>query len=142
MLRAGDRLACRSRHGSALLPRHRKIISLLINLKNFFAAVTPLFRFSNACAAEKHLIREKPLNKRFFKDTGVALAEHNNRLPPVADKRRVLWRRGQRKFALQAIIFFGHRKSRERSPKIRDFRASGIPVQERVDFFDTLCLPL
>ena len=56
--------------------------------KNFFAAVTPLFRFSNACAAEKHLISEKPLNKRFFKDTGVALAEHNNRLPPVADERR------------------------------------------------------
>ena len=26
----------------------------------------------------------------------------------------------------------------ERSPKIFDFRASGIPVQERVDFFDTL----
>ena len=61
----------------------------------------------------------------------MVLAEHNNRLPPVADKRRVLWRRGQRKFALQAIIFFGHRKSRECSPKIRDFRASGIPVGER-----------
>ncbi len=26
----------------------------------------------------------------------------------------------------------------ECSPKIRDFRASGIPDQERVDFFDTL----
>ena len=26
----------------------------------------------------------------------------------------------------------------ECSPKIFDFRASGIPVQERVDFFDTL----
>ena len=26
----------------------------------------------------------------------------------------------------------------ECSPKIIDFRASGIPVQERVDFFDTL----
>ena len=93
------------------------------------------------CAAEKHLVSEKPLNKWFFKGTGVVLAEHNNRLPPVADKRRALWRRGQRKFALQAIIFFGHRKSRERSPKIRDFRASGIPVQERVDFFDTLRAP-
>ena len=58
----------------------------------------------------------------------------------MADKRRALWRRGQRKFALQAIIFFGHRKSRECSPKIRDFRANGIPVQERVDFFDTLIL--
>ena len=68
----------------------------------------------------------------------MVLAEHNDRLPPVADKRRELWRRGQRKFALQAIIFFGHRKSRERSPKIRDFRASGIPVQECVERFDTL----
>ena len=68
----------------------------------------------------------------------MVLAEHNNRLPPVADKRRVLWRRGQRKFALQAIIFCVFRKSRERSPKIRDFRTSGIPVGERVDFFDTL----
>ena len=76
---------------------------------------------------------EKALNKRFFKGTGVVLAEHNNRLPPVADKRRVLWRRGQRKFALQAIIFFGHRKSRERSQKSLIF-ASGIPVQDRVVF--------
>ena len=63
--------------------------------------------------------------------------EHNNRLPPVADKRRVLWRRGQRKFALQANIFFGHRKSRECSQKSTIF-ANGIPVGERVDFFDTL----
>ena len=29
----------------------------------------------------------------------------------------------------------------ERSPKIFDFRASGIPVQKRVDFFDTLKQP-
>ena len=94
------------------------------------------------CAAEKHIVSEKSLNKRFFKGTGVVLAELNNRLPPVAEERRLLWRRGQRKFALQAIIFFGHRKSRERSPKIRDFRASGIPVQERVDFFDTLTVRL
>ena len=28
----------------------------------------------------------------------------------------------------------------ECSPKISDFRANGIPVQERVDFFDTLKL--
>ena len=42
--------------------------------------------------------------------------------------------RGQRKFALQANIFFGYRKSRECSPKIFDFRASGIPAQERGDF--------
>ena len=100
--------------------------------------ITAFFVFPLTCAAEKHIISEKPLIQRFFKGTGVVLAEHNNRLPPVADKRRVLWRRGQRKFALQAIIFFGHRKSRECSPKIRDFRASGIPVGERVDFFDTL----
>ena len=64
--------------------------------------------------------------------------EHNNRLPPVGDKRRVLWRRGQRKFALRAIILFGHRKSRECSPKIRDFRANGIPVGERGEKVDTL----
>ena len=56
----------------------------------------------------------------------------------MADKRRELWRRGQRKFALQAIIFCVFRKSRECSPKIRDFRASGIPVGDRVDFFDTI----
>ena len=68
----------------------------------------------------------------------MVLAEHNNRLPPVADKRRALWRRGQRKFALQAIIFCVFRKSRECSPKIRDFRTSGIPVGERADFFDTI----
>ena len=30
----------------------------------------------------------------------------------------------------------------ECSPKIFDFRASGIPVQERVDFFDTLSFPM
>ena len=54
------------------------------------------------CAAEKHLVSEKPLNKWFFKGTGVVLA------------------------------------GIERSPKIRDFRASGIPVQECVEIFDTL----
>ncbi len=56
----------------------------------------------------------------------------------MGDKGRVLWRRGQRKFALRAIILFGHRKSRECSPKIRDFRANGILVGERVDFFAAL----
>ena len=64
--------------------------------------------------------------------------EHNNRLPPAADKRRVLWRRVQRKFALRATVFFGHRKSREYSPKIRDFRANGIPAVERGEKVDTL----
>ena len=98
-----------------------------------------IFRFSCVCAEEKHLISEKSLNKRFFKGTGVVLAEHNNRLPPVADKRRVLWRRGQRKFAFQANIFFGHRKRRECSPKICDFRASGIPVQECAEVGTLLC---
>ena len=104
--------------------------------------ITAFFVFPLTCAAEKHIISEKPLIQRFFKGTGVVLAEHNNRLPPVADKRRALWRRGQRKFALQAIIFFGHRKSRECSPKIRDFRANGIPVQDRVVFFDTIIYTL
>ena len=28
----------------------------------------------------------------------------------------------------------------ECSPKIRDFRANGIPVQNRVDFFDTILI--
>ena len=55
----------------------------------------------------------------------------------MADKRRELWRRGQRKFALQAIIFCVFRKSRERSQKSLIF-ASGIPVGDRVDFFDTI----
>ena len=55
--------------------------------------------------AKKKIVSEKPLNKRFFKNTGVVLA------------------------------------GIERSPKIHDFRASGIPVGERVDFFDTLNPP-
>ena len=69
---------------------------------NFIAAFTPHFVFPLTCAAGKHLISEKPLNKRFFKGTGVVLA------------------------------------GIECSPKIFDFRANGIPDQERVDFFDTL----
>ena len=110
-------------------------VGLSINFKISVCGGNAAFSvFPVTCAAEKHLVSEKPLIQRFFKDTGVVLAEHNDRLPPVADKRRALWRRGQRKFALQAIIFFGHRKSRECSPKIRDFRANGIPVQVRVDF--------
>ena len=60
------------------------------------------FVFPLTGAAEKHLVSEKPLNKRFFKETGVV---------PTGI---------------------------ERSPKIFDFRANGIPVGERVDFFDTL----
>ena len=71
----------------------------------------------------------------------MVLAELNNRLPPVAGERRLLWRRGQRKFALQVIIFFGYRKSKECRPKIIDFRANGIPVLERVDYIDTLKVP-
>ena len=77
--------------------------SLSINLKFYFCGVhAASFVFPLTCAAEKHIISEKPLNKRFFKGTGVVLA------------------------------------GIECSPKIFDFRASGIPVQERVDFFDTL----
>ena len=62
----------------------------------------PHFVFSATGAAKKHLVSEKPLNKRFFKGTGVVLA------------------------------------GIECSPKISDFRANGIPIGERVDFFDTL----
>ena len=91
--------------------RHKKIpsrsrgryFSLSINLKFYFCGVhAASFVFPLTCAAEKHIISEKPLNKRFFKGTGVVLA------------------------------------GIECSPKIFDFRASGIPVQERADFFDTL----
>ncbi len=60
-----------------------------------------IYVFPLTRAAEKHLVSEKPLNKRFFKGTGVVLA------------------------------------GIERSQKSPIF-ASGIPVQERVDFFDTL----
>ena len=62
------------------------------------------FVFPLTGAAEKHLVSEKPLNKRFFKETGVV---------PTGI---------------------------ERSPKIFDFRANGIPVQKRVDFFDALII--
>ena len=82
-------------------------VSLSINLKFYFCGVhAASFVFPLTCAAEKHIISEKPLNKRFFKGTGVVLA------------------------------------GIECSPKIFDFRASGIPVQERVDFFDTLSFPM
>ena len=70
----------------------------------------------------------------------MVLAEHNNRLPPVADKRRALWRRGRQKNDAPRKFFAGHRKSKECSPKIFDFRASGIPAGERFDFFDTLII--
>ena len=77
--------------------------SLSINLKVYsFVGYAAFSVFPLTCAAEKHLVSEKPLNKWFFKGTGVVLA------------------------------------GIECSPKIRNFRASGIPVQERVDFFDTL----
>ena len=65
-----------------------------------------IFCFSHACAAEKHIISEKPLIQRFFKGTGVVLA------------------------------------GIECSPKIRDFRANGIPVQDRVVFLDTIIYTL
>ena len=76
---------------------------LSINLKIYFCGVYAAFSvFPLTCAAEKHLVSEKPLIKWFFKGTGVVLA------------------------------------GIECSPKISDFRANGIPVGERVDFFDTL----
>ena len=42
--------------------------------KLFFAALAPHCVFPLTCAAEKHIISEKPLIKRFFKGTGVVLA--------------------------------------------------------------------
>ena len=77
------------------------------NYKFYFCGVhAAFFVFPLTCAAEKHLVSEKPLNKRFFKGTGVVLA------------------------------------GIECSPKIRDFRANGIPVQDRVVFFDTIIYTL
>ena len=64
----------------------------------FFCGVQPHFVFSPTGAAEKHLISEKTLYKRFFKGTGVVLV------------------------------------GIECSPEIFDFRANGIPDQERVGF--------
>ena len=68
--------------------------------------ITAFFVFPLTCAAEKHIISEKPLIQRFFKGTGVVVA------------------------------------GIECSPKIRDFRANGIPVQDRVVFFDTIIYTL
>ena len=63
--------------------------------KNYFCGgIAAFFVFPLTGAAEKHLVSEKTLNKRFFKGTGVVLA------------------------------------GIECSPKIRDFRANGIPAQE------------
>ena len=75
---------------------------LLINPKFYFCGVhAAFFVFPLTCAAEKHIVSEKPLIQRFFKGTGVVLAgiECSQKSP----------------------IF-----------------ANGIPVQERVEFFDTL----
>ena len=40
-----------------------------------------------------------------------------------------------KKIRAPSDIFFGHTKSRECGPKLRNFRANGIPVGERGDFF-------
>ena len=78
-------------------------VGLSINFKISVCGGNAAFSvFPVTCAAEKHLVSEKTLNKRFFKSTGVVLA------------------------------------GIECSPKIRDFRANGIPAGECVDFFDTL----
>ena len=62
-------------------------VGLSINFKISVCGGNAAFSvFPVTCAAEKHLVSEKPLIQRFFKDTGVVLAEHNDRLPPVADK--------------------------------------------------------
>ena len=80
---------------------HREL-SLSINPEiRFCGGNAAFFVFPATCAAEKHIVSEKPPNKRFFKGTGVVLA------------------------------------GIERSQKSLIF-ASGIPVGERVDFFDTL----
>ena len=50
----------------------------------FFSGGQPNFVFSATGASKKHLVSEKPLDKRLFKGTGVVLAELNKRLPPVA----------------------------------------------------------
>ena len=47
--------------------------SLSINLKIYFFGVYAAFSvFPLTCAAEKHLVSEKPLIKWFFKGTGVS----------------------------------------------------------------------
>ena len=48
----------------------------------------------------------------------------------------MLWRRGQRKFALQANIFFGYRKSRECSQKSLIFERAAFPSKS-VSTFST-----
>ena len=78
------------------------IFSLSINPEIYFCGGNAaIFVFPVTCAAEKHLVSEKQLNKRFFKGTGVVLAGIE--------------------CSQKSVIF-----------------ANGIPVQERVDFFDTL----
>jgi hypothetical protein len=60
-------------------------INLITNLKICFAAVTPHFSFFPCLCGGKTHCKRKTADKRFFKDTGVVLAEHNDRLPPAAD---------------------------------------------------------
>ena len=94
-------IICRVKTKKGAVFRHR--FSLLTNFKLCFCGgYAEFFVFPLTCAAEKHLISEKPLIQRFFKGTGVVLA------------------------------------GIECSPKIFDFRANGIPVQERVEKVDTL----
>ena len=53
----------------------RDSFGLLITPKIFICGGNAaFFVFPATCAAEKHLVSEKTLNKRFFKDTGVVLA--------------------------------------------------------------------
>ena len=66
----------------------------------------------------------------------MVLAEHNNRLPPVADKRRALWRRGQRKFALQAKFFLGTARVESAVRKSVIFERTAFP-QGSVSTFST-----
>ena len=83
--------------------------------------------FADSCGEKTHYKR-KTAEKAVFQGHMGGIGGNNNRLPPVADTRRALWRRGQRKSALQADIFFGHRKSRECSPKILIFERTAFPM--------------
>ena len=54
---------------------YRSAVCLSINPKFYFCGVNAaFFVFPLTCAAEKHLVSEKSLNKRFFKGAGVVLA--------------------------------------------------------------------
>ena len=79
------------------------------------------FCFSADRCGGKTPYRRKTAICAVFQGYRGGIVGHSNRLPPVADKKRLLWRRGRRKFALQANIFFGYHKSKGVQSKIFDF---------------------